>query len=61
MEHAMAQPDTARPTLVILRKQARVNGITIAPEREQFVLAGAQHLHEAARRLDEIAADEAPR
>ncbi len=57
----MAQPDTARPTLAVIRKQARANGIAIAPEREQFVLAGAQHLHEAARRLDDIAADEKPR
>lgn len=57
----MAKPETTRPTLATLRKQARANGIAIAPEREQFVLAGAQHLHEAARRLDEIAADEAPR
>ncbi|MGJ7041466.1 hypothetical protein J2Y63_004741 [Shinella sp. BE166] len=57
----MAQPETARPTLAILRKQARANGIAIAPEREKFVLAGAQHLHEAAQRLDDIAADEAPR
>ncbi|WP_439629518.1 hypothetical protein [Shinella sp.] len=57
----MAQPDTARPTLAIICKQARASGITIAPEREKFVLAGAQHLHEAAQRLDDIAADEKPR
>jgi hypothetical protein len=57
----MAKPETTRPTLAILRKQARASGIAIAPEREKFVLAGAQHLHEVARRLDDIAADEAPR
>ncbi|HEV7250867.1 MAG TPA: hypothetical protein VGN93_28155 [Shinella sp.] len=57
----MAQPETTRPTLATIRKQARASGITIAPEREKFVLAGAQHLHEAAQRLGDIAADETPR
>ena len=57
----MAQPETTLPTLATIRKQARASGITIAPEREKFVLAGAQHLHEAAQRLDDIAADETPR
>ncbi|WP_411034512.1 hypothetical protein [Shinella sp. BYT-45] len=51
----------ARPTLAAIREQARACGITIAAEREEFVLADAQHLDEAARRLDRIAKIEEPK
>ncbi|MFC0804011.1 hypothetical protein ACFHWW_00730 [Ensifer sp. P24N7] len=57
----MAHSESTRPTLSIIRKRARVLGISIAAEREAPVLAGAVHLHGAAQRLDHIAGDdEAP-
>ncbi|MNT72114.1 hypothetical protein D3C72_2106840 [compost metagenome] len=55
----MAQPDKTRPTLDTIRAGARACGIEVAAEREAFILAGAQHLYDAARRLDAIAAGEA--
>jgi len=54
----MAHPKTARPTLAAIRTRAREYDIEITAEREPFILAGAQHLHDAARRLDRIAAEE---
>lgn len=54
----MAHPDTTRPAPEIIRARARACGIKVAAEREASILAGAQHLHDAARRLDHIAADE---
>lgn len=56
----MANSDPARPTLAAIREQARASGITIAVEREASILAGAQQLHDAVRRLDRIAAVDEP-
>lgn len=56
----MAHSEPARPTLAVIREQAKASGITIVAEREASVLAGAQQLHDAARRLDGIAAGDEP-
>jgi hypothetical protein len=56
----MAHSDPASPTLAVIREQAKASGITIAAEREASILAGAQQLDDAARRLDRIAAGEEP-
>lgn len=54
----MAHPKAARPTLAVVRTRAREHAIEIAAEREASILVGAQHLHDAAQRLDRIAAEE---
>lgn len=54
----MAHADTTRPTLETIRARVRACGIKLAADREASILAGAQHLHDAARRLDLIAADD---
>lgn len=54
----MAHRKTARPTLVAVRIRARKYDIEIAAEREASILAGAQHLYDAARRAEQIATEE---
>lgn len=54
----MAHRKTARPTLVAVRIRAREYDIEIAAEREASILAGAQHLYDAARRLERVATEE---
>ncbi|WP_426127800.1 hypothetical protein [Pararhizobium sp. PWRC1-1] len=51
----MASCETKGPTLTVIRARASECGIEIAAEREASILAGAQYLHDAARRLDKIA------
>lgn len=57
----MSHPERIKPTLAAIREQAGICGITITAEREVAILAGARSLHEAARRLDIIAAVEEAR
>ncbi|WP_457663551.1 hypothetical protein [Sinorhizobium medicae] len=51
-------PHPTPPSLATIRERARALGISIAVEREAFVRAGAEHLHDAVQRLDRIAADD---
>lgn len=53
----MVHPKTA-PMLEKVRARARACGIEMGAEREAAIVAGAQHLADAARRLDAIAANE---
>ncbi len=52
----MAHPKT-NPMLERVRAKARAYGIEVADEREAAIVVGAQHLADAARRLDTIAAN----
>lgn len=54
----MVHSKAARTTLAAIRTRAREHDIEIATEREASILAGAQHLHDAARQLDRIADEE---
>lgn len=56
----MANSVPARPSPCVIREQAKESGITIAPEREASILAGAQQLHDAAQQLLRIAAGDEP-
>lgn len=53
----MTKTSPGKPTLPMLRARALELGIEIAREREAAILAGAEHLYDAANRLERIAAD----
>jgi hypothetical protein len=61
LDEAVTHAERTDPTLATIREQAGMCGIMITAEREASILAGARYLHDAARRLDSIAAVEESR